>query len=1569
MTTQKTVKPTAQSNQSACDFHAPHMAAHQRAELSARKMKNSSLATSGEGPSLSSSHSTSADSPRNGLVADKSAGLVGPKSHITDPGSSNQPKFRRDPRLSRVVALLSTAPLAALQHLRACCASKNWMEYRSRMDRFYDRFPLASTIIAHHSLDCFPTAQAFRLLLSRHKGDVDSMVRSLDFTGDKLSAPLFQVARHNMPAFKAHVLSYSLFQPPTVDPQSFDPLTTIRDALVKMWQMVKRFGLVGEILIGLWLTKQIVKRRALRRFLFAAGTVAFAFHDCDKMPPVIKDFINFASVVVPRHFSEKFEEQHAQECAAPDDTRHTANPDEPCTVDPQSGVSVKGLFVLIATMWIGRRAPLFQRVVHSSKLTSAIEGFFDSTSDGLVTCVNIVYKFFSRSNEELIKKTLDSVRVLEQKATTFRAKLASSSIVPGPTEYLEYKQLLSELHVEIQHWPRSCTEYKSLRRVEAELIAMAHQFTGLSSSVGTIHQQQTGIYFYSKPGLGKSLCTQGILEHLYTLLHPTATPYRDLPPNLRFYSVDPSQEFFDTYLPGTFAVVFDDFGQSNLVPGDTGVIDSIITAVNGLQRSFNAAECSAKGRLMAQHEITVVTTNISSIKVSMGKVMADVYALKRRFPVSVELALLPQWKSVSDALAETQDPNNIWTFYPFDMVGGVRTGPAISYSQLLRKCLDVHAKLAKDFAAISSGGLCLPPEFCKPDVPEVTPQGAFGSICAAVGRKVSSSGFRVSKRTAHFVLKRAGLVGVALLGTHLVVRRTVKTAVNTFTSSMSGGSLASFRKTCRALAGKTVLAVVGVFSASFLAGSIVKVVLSKLFGTDTRESGVVNPQGLGWSSESYAKDENIASIQRNIRRIFGPTGFVGYGLAIDDNHLVYPVHFHGSHLHHASLEVEVHLCGRFERQPLVELAFDWSLDTCISRASKLSAKHIHHKVHSMAECSLRDAYVVPMRGEPIVIVINPSVTRNVSYQSSKCSFSNITLYTATGNDMGPGSCGLPVVSQALLKHGQAILGFHTARDPNEYKYPNMFTSIIKPVQVRDLCPPKPVCAQSSDMFVPTPTPPITLCATRGKFVSMHNNLITTPYTGTLGPTNRTLTLPGKTWLEDTTESYNLSPQVENKEFTKIAFLTTKHILSTVRPPEPYPQLTIEQALYGDPGLGLPGVNMSTSPGYPFNAKYTTKREMVGTVHDPGPGLQTLRNSVEQWLSGKEEHRAVHSLTPKFETRPPGKATRPIQTTPINMLVAVRQRLLPVIKNIVDKRGIAGISVGMAPNREAGNCYATMGASPDALVCAGDLKQQDRSQERNAMSAILRALCSEVDDGSEEFQRFQTVLIRDTASFSMLTGEGSIANKIVQYLGSLPTGHSLTSHLNSFYTTSLVAYAVYKENGDSIAAVYDFLDGNPRFVYGDDLMIPAGPLCPDLFALKKHSAACGMRVTDHNGNEPTKGFERLADVSFLARSFVVDPDTKAVSLALDMESIKGMFDVRKPSTPLQTHLRGVLDSAMMELAGHGKAKFLEHFDTLNALASKHHISLKLSYSGKDAYLYWRSKYDTHIPEWSVWDMSI
>lgn len=374
--------------------------------------------------------------------------------------------------------------------------------------------------------------------------------------------------------------------------------------------------------------------------------------------------------------------------------------------------------------------------------------------------------------------------------------------------------------------------------------------------------------------------------------------------------------------------------------------------------------------------------------------------------------------------------------------------------------------------------------------------------------------------------------------------------------------------------------------------------------------------------------------------------------------------------------------------------------------------------------------------------------------------------------------------------------------------------------------------------------------------------------------------------------------------------------------------TFEQAVKGIPAEDYRALPRGTSAGYPLCTELKSgKKEIFGfdtQEYDlTSEAAISVMNDVELMLDDAKKgiRQAVISADfMKDELRPARKidavATRLISGTPLKYCIAVR-RYFGAFTSAMFK---ARIKCGMAPGIRVYQEWDILGShlqskGPD--VFAGDFKGFDASQQASILALVLDVINRWYDDGAEN-ALVRRVLWEDLVHSRHIGGDGLDQSILYQWNKSLPSGHPLTTVVNSIYSLFLLVCAYMRNTGD----LNGFWEHVAPITYGDDNVCNVDNAVKEKFNQVTVASALkemfDIIYTSDKKDAELVPLSVLSDVTFLKRSFVVEG--RFWRCPLELDSFLYTHHWCKNRKLESEILRDVLEIALHELSHHTQERW-------------------------------------------------
>lgn len=389
-----------------------------------------------------------------------------------------------------------------------------------------------------------------------------------------------------------------------------------------------------------------------------------------------------------------------------------------------------------------------------------------------------------------------------------------------------------------------------------------------------------------------------------------------------------------------------------------------------------------------------------------------------------------------------------------------------------------------------------------------------------------------------------------------------------------------------------------------------------------------------------------------------------------------------------------------------------------------------------------------------------------------------------------------------------------------------------------------------------------------------------------------------------------------KEITRLGAPTHDEYLVT---------LNFDEAVLGVPHLPyVEPIPRNTSPGYPFslNARGKGKTMWFGSGNDydlDNPHCHELRCRIIKQLEQLKTSRVDFYYTDFLKD----------EVRPIERVRAGRTRLVsgcPLDLSILTRMYYAGFAGWFMANRitngSAVGCNVFSAEWPliyehlrlrDNVAIAGDFSNFDGSLR----AEVLRHIGARIDKwyGDEHNP------VRKHIWAEVYSSKHVQLHLMYQFMQGLPSGHPLTSVINSIYNLSAIRYSVRRWCADHGK---QFIPESYRcIVYGDDNIISFNRiLFSDLQPndLVQYFAELGLRYGPVSKDNSLLEFTPAHELTFLKRSFYVNVDTGTLVAPLSLDTVLDMVNWTKKGSRSIEIVLDKIDNVYKELSLHGKEVF-------------------------------------------------
>jgi len=329
-------------------------------------------------------------------------------------------------------------------------------------------------------------------------------------------------------------------------------------------------------------------------------------------------------------------------------------------------------------------------------------------------------------------------------------------------------------------------------------------------------------------------------------------------------------------------------------------------------------------------------------------------------------------------------------------------------------------------------------------------------------------------------------------------------------------------------------------------------------------------------------------------------------------------------------------------------------------------------------------------------------------------------------------------------------------------------------------------------------------------------------------------------------------------------------------------LSFEDAVKSPELMKLKAINRATSPGYPFvlggqpgKTEWFGKKDEYDLSGDACEKLwERCSHIADQAEKGiRLSHICIDFL--KDETRPEAKvdacATRVISASPMDYVIVFRQYFGSFMAAMFRNHTRSGFTPGINPYQEWWMLADELQQGGDKHF-DGDFSRFDASEQPYIHWAILRFINGWYNDGPKN-AKIREVLFMDVVHSRHLTSHHGPLQYVVQWNKSLPSGHALTTPLNSLYAMVSLVLCYARLVGDPS----NFWDNCYAATNGDDNIVSVKEEIADKYNQVTVSAAMkqylGLAYTSGAKDGLLKPFTPIDELVFLKRSFKRDKGNK------------------------------------------------------------------------------------------------
>lgn len=416
-------------------------------------------------------------------------------------------------------------------------------------------------------------------------------------------------------------------------------------------------------------------------------------------------------------------------------------------------------------------------------------------------------------------------------------------------------------------------------------------------------------------------------------------------------------------------------------------------------------------------------------------------------------------------------------------------------------------------------------------------------------------------------------------------------------------------------------------------------------------------------------------------------------------------------------------------------------------------------------------------------------------------------------------------------------------------------------------------------------------------------------------------------------------------------------------------LSFEEAVAGIPGRQfIDGIPRKTGAGYPWNMRYKNgKQEIFGAEGDykfDTVGAKEVRREVEAKLGMLKDGvrpRFLYTDTLKDELRSKkkveNKETRMISGSPVDLTILTRMYFGSFSAFMMENRIQNGCAVGINPMSKEWSDLAHHVLGEDNKCVAGDFTGFDSSQSSTITQVILDIINDWYNDGNDH--------IRALLWLEVVNSLHVHDKYVVVFDHCLPSGHSMTSIINSMFVNVAFRYCWVRQVG-FLSAIDIFVEFVKLVAYGDDnlcgITYVARTYGFNFETIRYWMNRLGLTYTAEDKSEEGYLYKKLSECTFLKRGFRLEDDRWYAPLDLDTILEMPMWYRHGPDVP-QRQADNV-DNALRELALHTAEIYEKYGAALLLAASAHGDFLPLSFQLRPQEYYMNKCFESWVEENSL-----
>lgn len=465
------------------------------------------------------------------------------------------------------------------------------------------------------------------------------------------------------------------------------------------------------------------------------------------------------------------------------------------------------------------------------------------------------------------------------------------------------------------------------------------------------------------------------------------------------------------------------------------------------------------------------------------------------------------------------------------------------------------------------------------------------------------------------------------------------------------------------------------------------------------------------------------------------------------------------------------------------------------------------------------------------------------------------------------------------------------------------------------------------------------------------------------------------WIES---RQNYSPNIKSADYGLLQACRNAYFtdcLSNMKKDWTYDGvLDFETSVRGIPGR-MKGLNRKSASGFleSFDIPGKGKYSLFGSDGDydfSSELCKDFKKHLQSQLELLKQNKKVNFIFTDYlkdERRKIGKSTRLFSASPVEYTIPCRQYFGSFTQWIIDNRIHNGICIGINPFSQEWDTVAKFLLSVGDNCVFGDFTAYDASLFMQILYEALAFIESWYFWQGGHLSNYNEEKVVRAALFESLVNSAHVCLLpsgvfIYEFVGCVPSGHMLTTFINSICNNILMLYCICKIHYGfsdcvrfpTIIPDFKFIMANYRLItFGDDngLSVSSELINVNQRTLAEAMESIGMKYTSEDKSENDYTHRSITDCSFLKCTFRYDKKLKRYVAAQALSSILDMPYWSKSDIKDETSVEETVDLLLAKLSLWGEPIYNEWAPKIisNSIKRINYNPIRQDYGSNQTYI--------------------